>query len=95
MALASAAPSGALPRAPGYFRQDKSNGLLTSLSDYECAEQGGIPMAVQGKGAASRPCERRGARLLTAGAAPAFILVLNIPAGGSRNFRCTGGRGLR
>ena len=40
-------------------------------------------MTVQGKGAAPPPCKRPEVRLPTSDAA--FILALNIPAGGSRS----------
>ncbi len=43
-------------------------------------------MTVQGKGAASPPCKRPEARLPISENAPAFILAINIPAGGSRNI---------
>ena len=50
-------------------------------------------MTVQGKGAASPPCKRPEARLPTLKSKItlfAFILVENIPAGGSCAFRCAG-----
>jgi hypothetical protein len=44
-------------------------------------------MTVQGKGAASPPCERPETRLPDLIPPHAFILAINIPAGGSRPIR--------
>jgi len=79
--------AGALPRTPGYLDQDKGNGFLTFACDSSCAVQGGIPMTVQGKGAASPPCKRPETRQPTMRLPHAFILAINIPAGGSRPIR--------
>ncbi len=69
----------------GYFPQDKGKGFLTFSCQPVSTVQGGIPMTVQGKGAASPPCERPEARLPTLRIA--FILAANIPAGGSCPIR--------
>lgn len=84
MRPAPSAPAGALPRTPGYFSQDKGNEEFTILAQGKTTVQGGIPMTVQGKGAALPPCKRPEARLLKANIPDPFILALNIPAGGSR-----------
>ncbi len=79
----------------GYFHQDKGKGFLTFSCQFGPTVQGGIPMTVQGKGAASPPCKRPEVRLPTLRPAflhasflhPAFILAANIPAGGSHPAR--------
>ncbi len=95
MPFSQAAGPGALPRTPGYFCQDKGNDILTISPDVGDAEQGGIPMAVQGKGAASPPCKRPEARRPTMDVRSVFILAPNIPAGGSHIYHLTKALGAR
>jgi hypothetical protein len=95
MPLLGLPAAGAPPRTPGYFSQDKGKGFLTFVGEPDGAVQGGIPMTVQGKGAALPPCKRPEARRPTRSRPPAFILAANIPAGGSRRFRRATGAGTR
>ena len=84
---------GVPPRTPGCLNQDKGNEIFTFLGETSSTVQGGIPMTVQGKGAALPPCKRPEARLPALRPAfmcPAFILALNIPAGGSHGSACAG-----
>ncbi len=78
----AAKAGGFTPGPPGYLGQDNGKGFLTFWRHGRDTVQGGIPMTVQGKGAAPPPCKRPEVRLPTSDAA--FILALNIPAGGSR-----------